>query len=38
MKWADELDEKEAKSIPQSKLKEFEENWNLIEEIAADKK
>ena len=34
MKWANKLEKKEAKSISQSKLKEFEENWNLIEETA----
>ena len=38
MKWADKLKDKEAKSIAQSKLKEFEENWDLIEETAKDLK
>ena len=38
MKWADKLKDKYAKSIPQSKLKDFEENWNQIEEIANQKK
>jgi len=37
MKWADELEDKDAKSITQSKLKDFEENWDQIEKIAKQK-
>ena len=37
MKWADKLKDEEAKSIPQSKLKNFEENWDLIEKTANQK-
>ena len=38
MKWADKLKDEEAKSISQSKLKNFEENWDLIEKTANQKK
>lgn len=34
MTWADSLDEKTAKSIPQSKIMEFEENWDIIKKTA----
>ena len=39
MKWADnEFADKDAKSIPQSNFKAFEENWDIIEEMANQKK
>ena len=38
MEWADKLPDKEAKSIPQSKLKDFEESWDRIEETAKNLK
>ena len=37
IKWADQLTDKEARFIPQSKLKEFEENWAMIEKTAIEK-
>ena len=38
MSWADSLEDENAKSIPQSKLEDFKENWGKIEETAKQKK